>query len=96
MRIAILQLNSRIADPAQNGRALEAAYAQALDQGAELVVATELGVVGYLAEDRLWEAGLRRQVTAESRRLAGLGGPAPLILGTCSPAPSGRLWNELW
>ena len=96
MRIAILQLNSRIADPAQNGRAIEAAYGEAVRLGADLVVAAELAVPGYLAEDRLWEAALRRVVAAESRRLAGLGGPAPLILGTCSPAPSGRLWNELW
>ena len=96
MRLALLQLNSRIADPEANGRALEAAYAKALTQGAELVLAPELAVPGYLAEDRLWEGALRRRVTAESRRLAALSGPVPLIMGTCSPAPSGRLWNELW
>jgi NAD+ synthetase len=96
MRIALLQLNARIADPAQNGRAIEAAYAEALAKGAELVVTPEMAVPGYLAEDRLWEAGLRRQVLEESRRLAALAGPVPLLLGTCSPAPSGRLWNELW
>jgi len=96
MRIAILQLNSRIADPEANGRAIEAAYAAALAQGAELVVAPELAVVGYLAEDLLWEGSLRRRVLAESERLAALSGPVPLLMGTCSPAPSGRLWNELW
>jgi NAD+ synthase (glutamine-hydrolysing) len=96
MRIALLQLNSRLADPEANGRAIEAAYREALDRGAELVLTPELAVVGYLAEDRLWEAGLRRRVAAESDRLAALAGPVPLVLGTCSPAPSGRLWNELW
>jgi len=96
MRIALLQLNSRIADPEANGRAIEAAYAEAVGCGAELVITPELAVVGYLAEDRLWEGALRRRVTAESRRLAGLCGPVPLVMGTCSPAPSGRLWNELW
>jgi NAD+ synthase (glutamine-hydrolysing) len=96
MRIALLQLNSRIADPEGNGRAIEAAYLEAIRLGAELVLTPELAVVGYLAEDRLWEGALRRRVTAESRRLAALSGAVPLIMGTCSPAPSGRLWNELW
>jgi NAD+ synthetase len=96
MRIALLQINSRIADPEANGRAIEAAYHEALALGAELVLTPELAVVGYLAEDRLWENALRRRVSAEARRLAALSGPVPLVMGTCSPAPSGRLWNELW
>ncbi|MDR3670247.1 MAG: NAD(+) synthase [Holophaga sp.] len=96
MRIALLQINSRLADPEANGRAIEAAYQEALTLGAELVLTPELAVVGYLAEDRLWEGALRRRVSAEARRLAALSGPVPLVMGTCSPAPSGRLWNELW
>jgi NAD+ synthase (glutamine-hydrolysing) len=96
MRIALLQLNSLLAEPEANGRAIEAAYRQALDRGAELALTPELAVVGYLAEDRLWENGLRRRVEAESRRLASLAGEVPLVIGTCTPAPSGRLWNELW
>ena len=96
MRIALLQLNSRLADPEANGRAIEAAYGEALALGAELVLTPELAVVGYLAEDRLWEQALRRRVLAESQRLATLSSVVPLVFGTCSPAPSGRLWNELW
>ena len=96
MRLALLQLNSRIADPEANGRALEAAYGEAVGLGAELVLAPELTVAGYLAEDRLWEGALRRRILDESRRLCALSGPVPLVMGTCSPAPSGRLWNELW
>lgn len=96
MRIALLQLNARLGDPEGNGRGLEAAYAAAVAAGAELVLAPELAIPGYLAEDRLWEAGLRRRVEAESRRLAALAGAVPLLFGTARPAPSGRLWNELW
>lgn len=96
MRIALLQLNSRLGDPEANGRALEDAYREALSLGADLVLSAEMAVGGYLAEDRLWEAGLRRAVTRESERLAGLSGAVPLVFGTCSPSPTGRLWNELW
>jgi NAD+ synthase (glutamine-hydrolysing) len=96
MRIALLQLNSHLGDPEANGRALESAYRQALEMGADLVLTPEMAVGGYLAEDRLWEASLRRAVTAEARRLTALAGPVPLVLGTSSPSPSGRLWNELW
>jgi len=96
MRIALLQLNARLGGPEANGRVIEAAYADAVAKGAELVVAPELAVCGYLPEDRLWEPGLRARIDAESRRLAALTGQVPLVFGTASPAPSGRLWNEAW
>ena len=96
MRIALLQLNARLGDPESNGRALERAYSDALAGGAELVLTPELAVPGYLAEDRLWEPGLWKRVEAESRRLAALSGPVPFVIGTHSPAPSWRLFNELW
>ena len=96
MRIALLQLNARLGDPEGNGRALEAAYAEAVAAGADLALAPELAIPGYLAEDRLWEVELRRRIERESSRLAALAGPAPLVFGTARPAPSGRLWNELW
>jgi NAD+ synthase (glutamine-hydrolysing) len=96
MRIALLQLNSRLGDPEANGRALESAYREAVAQGADLVLSPEMAVGGYLAEDRLWEAALRRAVVRESERLATVTGSVPLVFGTCSPSPSGRLWNELW
>jgi NAD+ synthase (glutamine-hydrolysing) len=96
MKLALLQLNARLGDPESNGRALEGAYAKAMAEGAELVLAPELHLPGYLAEDRLWEPGLRRRIEAEAQRLASLSGAAPLVFGTASPAPSGRLFNELW
>jgi NAD+ synthase (glutamine-hydrolysing) len=96
MRIGILQLNASLADPEANGRDIEEAYRKAVAQGAELVLTPEMAVPGYLAEDRLWEVGLRRRIAMESERLAGLTREVPLVLGTCSPSPSGRLWNEVW
>lgn len=96
MRLALLQLNATLGDPERNARALEAAYAEAVALGAELVLSPEMAVEGYLSEDRLWEEGLRCRIQSESRRLAALAGEVPFVFGTCSPAPSGRLWNELW
>jgi NAD+ synthase (glutamine-hydrolysing) len=96
VKIALLQLNARLGDPEGNGRKVEAAYAEAVAAGAELVLAPELAIPGYLLEDRLWEPGMRRRIEAESMRLAALSGSVPLIFGTARPAPSGRLWNELW
>jgi NAD+ synthase (glutamine-hydrolysing) len=96
MKIALLQLNARLGDPEGNGRRLEIAYGEAVAAGAQLVLAPELAIPGYLLEDRLWEPGLRRSMEAESQRLAGLSGTVPLVFGTARPAPSGRLWNELW
>ena len=96
VKIALLQLNARLGDPEGNGRRLEAAYAEAVRSGAELALAPELAIPGYLLEDRLWEPGLRRRIEAESLRLAALSGPVPLVFGTATAAPSGRLWNELW
>jgi NAD+ synthetase len=96
MKIALLQLDPRLGDAEGNGKRIEAAYGKAVADGAHLVLAPELAVPGYLAEDRLWEPGLRSRVEAESRRLAALSGPVPLLFGTSTPAPSGRLWNELW
>ncbi|HJV48786.1 MAG TPA: NAD(+) synthase [Geothrix sp.] len=96
MQIALLQLNARLGDPEGNGRRVEAAYLEAVAGGADLVLAPELAIPGYLLEDRLWEPGMRRRIEAESMRLAALSGPVPLLFGTAHPAPSGRLWNELW
>lgn len=96
MKLALLQLNARLGSPETNGRVIEGAYADAVNQGADLVLAPELAICGYLPEDRLWEPGLRARMETESRRLASLAGPVPLLFGTATPAPSGRLWNELW
>lgn len=96
MRMGLLQLNAVLSDPEANARRIEAAYGEAVAGGADLVLAPEMAVPGYLAEDRLWEAGLRRRIREASDRLARIAGPVPLVFGTCSPSPSGRLFNELW
>jgi predicted amidohydrolase len=96
MRIALLQINLKTADPEANGCLIEAAYIEAVKFGAELVVTTVLVLVGYLTDDRLLKSDLCQRIISESKRLSAICGSVPLILGTCSLAPSGKLWNELW
>jgi len=96
MIIALLQLNARLAQPEVNGRAIEAAYQEAVGRGAEMVVSPELAVPGYMPGDRLLEPTMRRRVEVESHRLKAIAGSVPLVFGTCSPSDSGKLWNELW
>lgn len=96
VKIAILQINPRLANPEFNGSEIEQRYQEAVAGGAEIVVTPEMHVAGYIPNDRLWDPGVRYRIQAESERLVRLTGSTPLLLGTVTPAPSGRLWNELW
>src|SRR5260370_4459384 len=51
LAIAIAQLDPTVGDIAHNVAKLRAAHAEAARQGADVVVATELGVSGYQLED---------------------------------------------
>jgi NAD+ synthetase len=92
----LLQLNASLARPEANAKNIEMAYLEAIRLGADLAVAPELAVPGYIPNDRLFEAGLRREIETESCRLMALSGSVPLVFGTCSAAGSGKLQNELW
>jgi len=96
MRIALLQINTDLARPDINAKAIETAYLKAIKLGASLVVTPELAVPGYIPDDRLFEPSLINAVEKESHRLQAATASVPLVFGTCSPTASGKLWNELW
>jgi NAD+ synthase (glutamine-hydrolysing) len=96
MKVAILQINAFLAQPEVNGKIIESAYSEAIRRGADLVVAPELCVPGYIPGDKLFETRLRHDIDKENHRLLALSGNVPLVFGTCSPVDSGKLWNELW
>lgn len=96
MKIAILQINPRLANPEFNSSVIEQRYQEAVAEGAQLVLTPEMHIAGYIPNDTLWDPVVRYRIQAESERLVRLTGSTPLLLGTVSPAPSGRLWNELW
>jgi NAD+ synthase/NAD+ synthase (glutamine-hydrolysing) len=98
LRVALLQINTTPGDLAGNaGRIIEGA-ARARKLNAELVVTTELALMGYLPRDLLLSAGFVRQSREMLTQiaLATAGGPA-LLVGVATPndADTGRpLFNS--
>ncbi len=93
MRIGLLQLNPVVGDLHGNAARIEAAYATAVAQGAELCLTPELALTGYPPRDMLLYAGFCKAAWAEAHALAARleaahpAGPA-LILGCPEPNPS--------
>ena len=88
IRIALAQLNPVVGDIAGNGARAREARAVAADQGADLILFTELFICGYPPEDLVLKPAFRAAVRAEIEALAketGDGGPAILI---------GAVWED--
>ena len=70
VKIAILQINPRLANPEFNGSEIEQRYQEAVAGGAEIVVTPEMHVAGYIPNDRLWDPGVRYRIQAEREACA--------------------------
>lgn len=84
LTLALAQLNPLVGDIAGNLAGLRAARADAAKAGADLVVAGELGVIGYPPEDLVLRPSLQAAAEAAVRQLAADtadGGPG-VIVGT--------------
>ena len=96
LRIALAQLNPSVGDLAGNLASVRAARVEAARQAADLVVYTELVVVGYPPEDLVLRPSLQAAAEAAVRALAAEtadGGPALLV-----PTPwrdGGKLYNAV-
>ena len=96
LAIALAQLNPTVGDLEGNKALILGARTQAADQGADLVVCTELVVTGYPPEDLVLKPMFQEQTRATVEALAAAtadGGPA-LLLG----APwvdDGKLYNAV-
>ena len=98
MRIALLQINTTPGDLSGNARRITAGAARARELRADLVVTTELALMGYLPRDLLLSAAFVRHSKDILARMALdlAGGPA-LLVGVATPntAGSGRpLFNS--
>lgn len=94
MRLALAQLNPLVGDLEGNGARLEAACAEAVGQGAQLLVGSELMLWGYPPRDLLLRPALvdrqQRLLDQLSRRLD----PAlALLLGIVEPCADAHLPN---
>jgi NAD+ synthase (glutamine-hydrolysing) len=97
VKIGILQLNSTIGDYEANCRKLLAAYKQAVQQGAEFVLAPELFLCGYPPRDLLLRPDfIAANLTALKRTAAAIG-DVPLCIGFVdrnSARPGRPLFNS--
>src|SRR5450432_3780671 len=88
MRIGLLQLNATIGAFDKNRARLEAAYRQAVDRGAELVLAPELFLCGYPPRDLLLREDFVQRGLDCLNALAGSIDEVPLIVGYVDRNPS--------
>jgi NAD+ synthase (glutamine-hydrolysing) len=81
MRIGLLQLNATVGDYDRNRTRLEAAYREAVAQGAELVLAPELFLCGYPPRDLLMREDFVQRGLDCLNQLAPSVGAVPLVTG---------------
>ena len=98
MRIGILQINPTAGDLDGNAELILRAARDSRAQNADLLVTSELALMGYLPRDLLMSHGFVRHAREKMVCLAAeLRGSAPLLVGvaTENPAPMGRpLFNS--
>lgn len=88
MRIGLLQLNATIGAYNLNRSRLEEAYREAVERGAELVLAPELFLCGYPPRDLLLRADFIQRGLDCLNKLAESVGDVPLITGYVDLNPS--------
>jgi NAD+ synthase len=93
LAIAIAQLDPTVGDIAHNVRKLREAHAEAARQGADLVVATELGVSGYQPEDLVLKPIFVAACEAAVRELAGLTRSGPGMIVGSPWSEGGKVYN---
>ncbi|WP_254545631.1 NAD+ synthase [Halomarina pelagica] len=92
LRVALAQLNVTVGDVAGNADLVEAAHERARAADADLVVCSELALLGYPPRDLLSrEAAVERQLDALDRVAAATADGPALVVGIADPvSPPGR------
>ena len=81
MRIGFAQLNPTVGDIPANANKIFQAYRQAVDQGAELVLTSELVLTGYPPQDLVFRSGFVDENLAVLADLHRKVGRVPLLVG---------------
>src|SRR3989338_9926994 len=85
MKIGILQLNFTVGDFEGNSRKILEGYRKCCQDGAELVVGTELAIWGYPPRDQLLRHDKIKQQLDAFYHLVTQVGEMPLIIGVATP-----------
>lgn len=83
LRITFAQLNPDVGDIAGNAAQVRAAYEQARDAGADLIVFPEQFLTGYPAEDLYLKPVFQELIEVTAHELAGITASGPAILLGC-------------
>jgi NAD+ synthetase len=81
MKIGIAQINAIVGDFPGNAKRLLEAYRACLDQGAELVISPEMGLVGYPPRDLVFKGGFVEKCQQALDYLASEVGEVPFLVG---------------
>ena len=91
MKIGIAQLNAVVGDFPGNAKRILAAYRECLEQGAEIVIAPELALVGYPPQDLLFKSQFVPKCLQALDYLSDEIGEVPLIVGYVDQCPAGQV-----
>ena len=90
MKIGLAQINPTVGDLAGNFEKILAAYHQAVEAGAEVVLTPELAVTGYPPLDLVFKSRFVPANLEIMSRLQGAVGEVPLIVGFVAPQEQGQ------
>jgi NAD+ synthase (glutamine-hydrolysing) len=81
MQVGFAQINTTVGDIETNARKILAAYQEASQQGAQLVITPELALTGYPPQDLVFKSGFVPQTLEQLRVLHERIGAVPLLVG---------------
>ena len=81
MRVGFAQINTTVGDIETNARKILAAYQEASQQGAQLVITPELALTGYPPQDLVFKSGFVPQTLEQLRVLHERTSAVPLLVG---------------
>jgi NAD+ synthetase len=81
MRVGFAQINTTVGDIEANARKILAAYHEASQQGAQLVITPELALTGYPPQDLVFKSGFVPQTLEQLRVLHERTSAVPLLVG---------------
>ena len=96
MKIGLAQINTTVGDLAGNQLLIEAAYAQLVAEGAELVLFPELAICGYPPRDLLFKSRFVSDMQSSLQAIAGKIDAVPAVIGFVEARPAGAVGRPFY